>query len=151
MKCALEYGPGMRHRDRKKALKTRSQHLADLQTVFNRYIRMRDQNRPCISCGRHHNGQYHAGHFRSVGACPELRFNEDNVHKQCSVCNNHKSGNQQQYRLGLLERIGEARLEFLEASHPPQKLTIEEIDVLRKEYLQKIKEIAAYFPQEEDF
>ncbi|TEW24926.1 recombination protein NinG, partial [Histophilus somni] len=98
----------------KERLKSRSERLKELQGVFNRFIRLRDKNLPCISCGRYHQGQWHAGHYRSVGACPELRFNEDNVHKQCSVCNNHKSGNVIEYRINLVAKIGVERVEFLE-------------------------------------
>lgn len=77
---------------------------------FNQFIRLRDKDLPCISCGRYHQEQWHAGHYRSVGACPELRFDEMNVHKQCSVCNNYKSGNLTEYRLNLIRKIGEKKL-----------------------------------------
>lgn len=123
-------------------LKSRRDYEKDLQKEFNKFIRLRDRDLPCISCGRYHQGQWHAGHYRSVGACPELRFNEDNVHKQCSVCNNHKSGNAIEYRIGLVERIGLERVEFLERKdHPPLKLTIEEIKELIKVYRAKCKEL----------
>ncbi|XKM12681.1 recombination protein NinG [Orbaceae bacterium ac157xtp] len=89
---------------KKDSLKTRSERLKEAQIVFNAYIRERDKNEPCISCGRYHTGQYHAGHYRSVGACPELRFCELNVHKQCSACNNHKSGNILEYRINLVKK-----------------------------------------------
>ena len=131
-----------RMRERKEKLKSRSDWLKDLQRVFNEFIRLRDVNLPCISCGRYHNGQYHAGHYRSVGACPELRFNEDNTHKQCSACNNHLSGNILEYRLGLIEKIGLERVEFLERKdHPPLKLSVEEIKDLIKAYKAKVKEL----------
>lgn len=123
-------------------LKSRRDYEKDLQKEFNKFIRLRDRDLPCISCGRYHQGQWHAGHYRSVGACPELRFNEDNVHKQCSVCNNHKSGNAIEYRIGLVERIGLERVEFLERKdHPPLKLTIGEIKELIKVYRAKCKEL----------
>lgn len=123
-------------------LKSRRDYEKDLQKEFNKFIRLRDRDLPCISCGRYHQGQWHAGHYRSVGACPELRFNEDNVHKQCSVCNNHKSGNAIEYRIGLIERIGVERVEFLERKdHPPLKLTIEEIKDLIKVYRAKCREL----------
>lgn len=77
---------------RKEKLKSRADHLREAQAAFNEFIRWRDWDRPCISCGRFHDGQYHAGHYRSVGSHPELRFDENNVHKQCAPCNNHKSG-----------------------------------------------------------
>ena len=131
-----------RMRERKEKLKSRSDWLKDLQRVFNEFIRLRDADLPCISCGRYHQGQWHAGHYRSVGACPELRFNEDNVHKQCSACNNHLSGNILEYRLGLIEKIGLERVEFLERKdHPPLKLSVEEIKDLIKAYKAKVKEL----------
>ena len=131
-----------RMRERKEKLKSRSDWLKDLQRVFNEFIRLRDVDLPCISCGRYHEGQYHAGHYRSVGACPELRFNEDNVHKQCSACNSHLSGNILEYRLGLIEKIGLERVEFLERKdHPPLKLSVEEIKELIKVYRAKVREL----------
>lgn len=131
-----------RMRERKEKLKSRSDWLKDLQRVFNEFIRLRDADLPCISCGRYHQGQWHAGHYRSVGACPELRFNEDNVHKQCSACNNHLSGNILEYRLGLIEKIGSERVAFLERQdHPPLKLSVEEIKDLIKVYKAKVKEL----------
>ncbi|GAI90855.1 unnamed protein product, partial [marine sediment metagenome] len=45
---------------RKKALKTKSEYAEEAQAVFNRYVRLRDDEDPCISCGRYHTGQYHA-------------------------------------------------------------------------------------------
>ena len=131
-----------RMRERKEKLKSRSDWLKDLQRVFNEFIRLRDADLPCISCGRYHQGQWHAGHYRSVGACPELRFNEDNAHKQCSACNNHLSGNILEYRLGLIEKIGLERVEFLERKdHPPLKLSVEEIKDLIKVYRAKVREL----------
>lgn len=129
-----------RMRARKEALKSRSDWLKEAQKAFNEFIRLRDKDLPCISCGRYHEGQYHAGHYRSVGACPELRFNEDNVHKQCSVCNNHKSGNAIEYRINLIRKIGLERVEFLERhDHQPLKLSIDEIKELIKFYKAKCK------------
>lgn len=131
-----------RMRERKEKLKSRSDWLKEAQKAFNEFIRLRDKDLPCISCGRYHQGQYHAGHYRSVGACPELRFNEDNTHKQCSACNNHLSGNILEYRLGLIEKIGLERVEFLERKdHPPLKLSVEEIKELIKVYRAKVREL----------
>ncbi len=131
---------GRRMRARKEALKSRSDWLKEAQKAFNEFIRLRDKDLPCISCGRYHEGQYHAGHYRSVGAYPELRFNEDNVHKQCSVCNNHKSGNAIEYRINLIRKIGLERVEFLERhDHQPLKLSIDEIKKLIRVYKAKCK------------
>lgn len=124
-------------------LKSRSDHLRECQAVVNRYVRLRDKDLPCISCGRHHDGQYHAGHYLSVGASPELRFSVDegNLHKQCAPCNNHLSGNIVKYRLALIEKIGLERVEWLEGPHEPLKMTIEDIIELKKKYRVKCSEL----------
>ena len=127
----------------RESLKTRSDHLKEAQTEFNKYIRLRDKDLPCVSCGRHHEGQYHAGHYRSVGAAPHLRFNEDNVWKQCSVCNNHLSGNQIEYRISLTDRIGLNKVEAIEHSNDPAKLSIEEIKAIKLKYRAMAKELAS--------
>lgn len=72
---------------RKEKLKSRADHLKDTQQAFNAWVRERDAKLPCISCGRHHDGQYHSGHYRTVGANPELRFEPLNAWKQCAPCN----------------------------------------------------------------
>lgn len=148
--CALEYAQKAREKRERKAnrearqkLKTKSELLKETQAVVNKYIRLRDQNRPCISCGRYHTGQYHAGHYRSVGAAPELRFVEDNIHKQCAPCNNHKSGNAIEYRINLVNKIGIERVEFLEGPHQPKKYTVEEIGLIKSLYKFKIRELEA--------
>ena len=117
---AQERAQAKRDRERKVALTPRSKLLRSAQGAFNAYVRDRDRDLPCISCGRHHQGQYHAGHYRSVGAMPSLRFNGYNVHKQCQPCNAHLSGNLIEYRIGLIHRIGLERVEWLEGPHPPK-------------------------------
>jgi hypothetical protein len=126
---------------RKEKLKSRADHLREAQQAFNEYIRLRDAHRPCVSCGRHHEGQYHAGHYRSVGANPELRFEPLNVWKQCAPCNTHLSGNLVNYRISLLQEIGAAKVEWLEGPHEPRKYTVEEIKTIKAEYRAKTREL----------
>ena len=126
---------------RKERLKSRADHLREAQAVFNEWVRLRDADLPCVSCGRHHDGQYHAGHYRTVGANPEIRFEPLNVWKQCAPCNTHLSGNLVNYRLSLLQRIGVEKLEWLEGPHPARKYTIEEIKAIKADYREKIKEL----------
>lgn len=128
-------------KERKERIKTRSEWLADAQAAFNAWVRWRDADQPCISCGRYHNGSYDAGHYRSRGAAPALRFNEDNCHKQCVPCNQHKSGNVIEYRINLIRKIGTARVNFLESEHPPEKWTIDEIKAIKALYVAKLKEL----------
>lgn len=154
--CALEYGKRddvkekvsralrviakKEQREARERLKTRADWLKQTQAVFNQYIRLRDKDEPCISCQRHHTGQYHAGHYRSVGACSILRFHELNVHKQCSVCNNHKSGNAIEYRINLVKKIGVENVEWLESQNKPRRYEIDELKQIHAEYKLKIKE-----------
>jgi hypothetical protein len=129
------------HRAAKERIKSRADHLKEAQTAFNRYIRARDADLPCISCGRFHVGQYHAGHYRTTAAAPELRFDERNVHKQCAPCNNHKHGNIVEYRIGLGARIGMECVDWLEGKHEPKKYTIEELKQIKSKYSRMAREL----------
>jgi hypothetical protein len=88
---------------RKEKLKSRADHLKDTQIAFNAWVRARDAESPCISCGRHHQGKYDAGHYRTVGSNPALRFEPLNCHRQCSPCNTQLSGNIVNYRVALVK------------------------------------------------
>jgi hypothetical protein len=128
---------------RKLAIKPRAKWLAEAQAAFNAFVRQRDAHLPCISCGRFHKGAYDAGHYRSVGSMPALRFNEDNCHRQCVPCNQHKAGNVVEYRIGLVARIGADRVAVLEGPHEPVKYTIEEIMALKLSYKARLKAMLA--------
>lgn len=124
---------------RKLAVQPLSYFAKQAQTEFNAFIRERDADLPCISCGRFHDGQYHAGHYRTVGANPELRFNEDNCHRQCAPCNNHLSGNIENYTPALREKIGEQAYQLLMGAHEPQRYRREDFERIRDEYKVKRK------------
>ena len=99
---------------------------------------MRDKNLLCISCQKPPKKR-NAGHYRSVGACPELRFEELNCHMQCEHCNTYLSGNLIEYRKNLILKIGVEKVEFLESKHEPKKYTIDEIKEIKAKYKQKLK------------
>ena len=148
VKCAIEYArfqeQGRQRKEikqKKQELKTRSDWLKEAQQACNAYIRYRDKDEPCISCGRYHQGQYHAGHYKTVGANPELRFNELNIHKQCAPCNDHLSGNIGLYRPNLEKKIGLPMLEWLEGPHTAQKWSIEDIQDIKQYYKDKLKDL----------
>lgn len=122
-------------------LKSKSAWAKEAQTAFNAFIRARDHDQPCISCGKHHTGQYHAGHYLSVGARPELRFEETNVHKQCSVCNNHLSGNAVMYRMALIRKLGLQAVDWLESHHEPQRYTIDDLKGIKADYTGLTKQL----------
>ena len=128
-------------RARKEAIKSKADWAREAQTAFNAWIRARDEGLPCISCGRHHQGQWHAGHYLSTGARPELRYTESNVHRQCAPCNTHLSGNAVLYRIGLINRIGADAVEWLEGPHELPKWTADDYRAILDTYRQKLKEI----------
>jgi len=129
-------------RERKVALKPRSKWLQEAQAAVNAYIRERDSGQPCISCQRHHTGQYHAGHYRSVGAMPSLRFNTSNIHKQCSACNVHLSASLVEYRLNLIRKIGQERVDWLEGPHETRKFDIVYLRRVRSIFSRRAKQLA---------
>ena len=145
-KCAIDFAKDTKIKTVKKEvkkaklkLKSRSDWLKDTQVVFNKYIRLRDQDDGCISCGSKSAYAYHAGHYRSIGSAGHLRFNELNCHRQCSACNTHLSGNLIQYRLGLIRKIGIHAVETLESDNNTVKWSVEEIKLLKAQFSAKIK------------
>ena len=151
--CLIEWG---RISERKKSkrelrimresLKSVSQYRRELQKVFNEFIRLRDRNEPCISCGKTLPTKYDAGHFYSVGSYPNLRFHEDNVHGQCVECNQHKHGNLLEYAPRLTERIGfERASKLMTIRNEPLKLPLDEIKRLTEYYKCKVKAIKRTF------
>lgn len=127
-------------------LKRRADYLKEAQTAFNAYIRERDRQRGhgCICCGVPLNwsgNAVDAGHYRSVGSAPHMRFVEDNVWAQAKKCNRFGAGRAVDYRLGLIARIGLARVEVLESDQTARKWTIADLLAIRDMYRMKLKSI----------
>ena len=97
-------------------MKTKDKSAKELMKIAvkwcHQYIRMRDENKPCISCGEFKVLQ--AGHNYSSGHYPSLRFNEFNIHGQCQKCNMYLHGNLNEYRRKLPARIGQSKLDEID-------------------------------------
>ena len=132
-------------RERKRALKGKSEYKKEAQAAFNAFIRQRDIELPCISCGNFTadriGGGWDAGHYKSRGSAPELAFTELNCHKQCKRCNNQLSGNIVSYRQGLLKKIGQDKLDWIEGPHPLLKLSIDDYEAIKKKYRKKLRDM----------
>jgi hypothetical protein len=89
----------------KKSLKTLGQYEAEAKKSFQKWIRLRDTGKPCISCGKITN-EMDGGHFKKAEIYSGVIFNESNCHSQCRKCNRFQNGNELNYRLGLIERYG---------------------------------------------
>lgn len=124
---------------RRLALKPRSYWIKQAQQAVNAYIRERDRDMPCISCGAVTSAQWDAGHYRTTAAAPQLRFDERNIHRQCVVCNQHKSGNLVPYRVELIRRIGIDAVDSIESNHNRRRWTVEECQSIKAEYVKKLK------------
>jgi hypothetical protein len=133
---------------RKEKLKSRAEHMRDAQQAFNEWVRLRDADLPCISCDSLPNdhdlitgSRWDAGHYRSVGACPELRFEPLNVHRQCVKCNRNLSGNAVEYRIRLVLRIGADQVEWLEGPHEACKHAVDELKAITATYRARSRDL----------
>lgn len=150
--CSVERSYELNKKKREKELKdkvkvmktetmTRGEWIKLLQATFNTYIRLRDKDLGCVSCGRTNVEEFHAGHY-IASTYQYHRFNPDNVHKQCSKCNTHLRGNLIPYRIELIKRIGLEQVEYIENTrHMMLEITIPEIKEQIFKYKQLIKQL----------
>ena len=155
--CGIEYAKQLREKkekekdiDRRRKLKAMkrenmslSDHKKELETVFNAYIRERDKNESCISCGSTRNFRRTAGHYFPT-THGSVRFNEDNVNVQCWFnCNKNKHGNLSEYLPRLIKKIGQKRFDEMERikNQVTWKPLIPEIKELITEYKAKLKQL----------
>lgn len=147
VECAIKLGrikeqkkADKAHREAKKNIKPMSHWLKLTQKTVNEFILLRDAELPCISCGTWDCEEFHAGHYRSIGAASHLRFNPMNIWRQCSKCNTHLSGNIEKYRENLVNRIGLSAVELLENNNLVKTWSREELDQIRRVYRANIRE-----------
>ena len=126
-------------------IKTLSQYEADAKKSFQKFIRLRDKDLPCISCNNSNTTDWAGGHYFSAGMYSGLMFDERNCHKQCNNnCNKHLSGNLLEYRKGLILRYGMDFVNQLESESNEKrnfKYTKEQLIVKKLQYDIKIKEL----------
>jgi hypothetical protein len=151
-RCAAKLGKVKRAKEknaeklRRAALKTIPELTKEAQKWFNKFVRLRDADKPCICCGKplgdgDVGGAFDCGHWRSVGSAPQLRFDERNAHAQRKVCNRWGAGRAVDYRRGLVERIGLAEVEALESENGVRKWTREELMAIAATYKAKCREL----------
>lgn len=121
-------------RARKEKLKPISYWEKKAEAAVNKYVRLRDWNDGCISCHlpATWGGQWHASHFRSVGAASAVRYNLWNIHKACSVCNNYKSGNLSEYEPRIRAKIGDEKVDWLRTQNQVTRYSVEYLQRLEK-------------------
>ena len=124
----------------KEKIKTTSDYLTEVQKVFNQWIRLRDKGLNCISCNKPPKKE-NAGHYRSVGSSPNLRFEPLNVHLQCEYCNTYQHGNLIPYRQNLIKKIGIESVEWLESNHEPKHYSKPDLIIMKENYKEKIRKL----------
>lgn len=131
-------------RQAKEKLKTYSQRVNEVKVIFQRYIRVRDSQLPCISCGSVTSSVWDAGHYKKAELYSGVIFNEFNTNKQCGKCNRYLGGNELNYRVGLISKIGVERVleleELAEATRVKKYSDLELLEI-RTRYAHKIKSL----------
>ena len=133
-------------KEAKKRLQTRADVVKTAQKAFNEYVRVRDRGKACISCGAIEGdtvrgGAFDAGHYRSIGSAPHLRYHTWNCHKQCVKCNRYLHGNAVEYRKGLIARIGIEKVEKLESMNATRRYTKEDLERITRLAKKRTKKI----------
>jgi len=125
-KCAINYNRKQKEKKENKEwkiekkkrinkLKTYSQKVNDARLIFQKWVRLRDGDDPCISSGRTYSEIWNGGHFFKAELCSGVIFDPDNCHKQSSKDNLFLQGNVGEYKPRLIAKIGQDRFDRLEA------------------------------------
>ncbi len=114
-------------KQRKEAIKKRSEWEEECRRIVQKIARIRDRNDGCISCHlpATWDGQWHGSHFRSHGAASAVQFNLWNIHKSCSSCNRDKGGNIIDYAPRLVAKIGQEKVDWLRSQNQTFKPPID--------------------------
>lgn len=119
--------------------------------IFSEYIRARDARKSgslaldwlkCYTCGRDVlTKEAHAGHYIVRGK-HATKFDERNVHAQCSRCNVFLHGNLIPYTLALQQEYGvDFPAHLIAKSNTIHKFTREELEGIITDSLVKIREL----------
>lgn len=115
----------------------------------------------CISCGKRLSltgttGRAEGGHYVSR-MCRATEIDLDNIHPQCHTCNCLYGGNEVNYRINLVKKIGTERVERLEhllsASNGDEEALSklnerDQLEVLRTKGVSYYKEKIEFFKEE---
>lgn len=120
-----------------------------LTLVFNRYIRLRDLWKGCISCGKLFTwgGDWQAGHYEPQGAsCDALRFSEINVNGQCRECNYAPAGSKKKQEDRIRARHGKDALQRIQIlKMQKQSFTATQFEELIEAYRKMVKVLEKQF------
>lgn len=137
-------------KEKKKSRPSAASLVKKLDREFSLFIRLRD-SRPfgykyfrCISCGQIKPfDQMDCGHF--IGRTHmSTRFDEQNAHGECRMCNRFSSDHMIYYARNLEQKIGKTRMDLLIArGHDSKKWTAFELEFLIRHYQEENKRMLA--------
>lgn len=118
--------------------------IEKLDAEFSLYIRHRDSKNgvfTCISCGLpKFYSQADCGHYINRQHL-STRFDEVNCNAQCRKCNRFGEGNNQGYRIGLINKYGEQAVNLLDVKKSTtKKFSSFDLEILIKHYKEKNRE-----------
>lgn len=116
--------------------------MQEARVPFQAWIKRRDANLKCISCGNN-SETWNGGHYKKAELYSGVIFDEINVNKQCVYCNLHLDGNEANYRLGLVKKYGSvavSNIEELAEKTRIHKWDRNELIEIKNKYKLKLKE-----------
>lgn len=117
---------------------------AEARKYFQKWIRIRDKNEGCVSCGKKDSAKYDGGHWWKAELYSGLIFHEWNCNKQCSrPCNKDLMGDPSNYRIGLVKKIGLENVLWIEENKDrlrQYKFSKQELINITNKYKLKLKE-----------
>ena len=135
---------------KRKKTKTLSKLKEEVWDIFSEYIRKRDCLKTtgdidwgkCITCEvLRPRKEGDAGHF-IPGRHNSILFEETCVHFQCRRCNRFLGGEPLKYRRAIIRLYGEGYdIKLEERAMETRKFSKAELEDMKKEYQQKIKEL----------
>ena len=125
-------------------MRTTKQLQDNLDTIFSKYIRLRDTNDygygTCITCREtFHYDNLECGHFRKRRHL-SVRWHVANVNIQCTPCN--QKDDNAAYMIAMLNKHGiEIMAEIIKTSHDVRKFTNEDYEEMYQHFRGKVKEL----------
>lgn len=122
--------------------KSRSKLVKELDAIFSKYIRLRDDGGGCVTCGVVKPWkEMQACHFYSRGRYP-TRWHESNVFSGCYRCNVILKGSYINYTRYMIDRFGRQFVDDLEfLSLNGEKISTPKLREMIEEYTLKVEEL----------
>ena len=131
-------------REYKEQNKSIAKLIQEARKPFQQWIRMRDANNACISCGSVDAEIWDAGHLYKAELYSGMIFDDRNCNKQCRKCNTYLDGNEGEYRKRLIQIFGQKWVEDLDLRaeyRKSYKYDRDELNEIKKKYLKLCRSI----------